>query len=60
MIKMDGPLPLVVFYANPTVMMKRERAYILPVLSSVRIHYPLRKDHPVLTGGRTKLALPEI
>lgn len=55
---MDGPLPLMIFYVDPTVMMKKERVYVLPVLNSVRIHYPLRKDHPVPTGGRTKLALP--
>lgn len=57
MIKMDGPLLPVVFYVNPTVMMKKEIACVLPVLSSAKIHYPLRKDHPVPTGGRTKLVL---
>ncbi len=57
---MDGPLLPVVFYLDPAVMMKREIAYVLPVLSSVKIHYPLGKDHLVPTGGRTKLALPSI
>lgn len=60
MIKMDGPLLPVIFYVNLMVMMKKERAYVLPVLSSVRIHYPWRKDHPVPTGGKTKSVLPDI
>jgi len=53
MIKMDGPLLPVVFYVDPTVTTIYEIAYVLPVLSSLRMYYPLKKDHPVLTGGRT-------
>jgi hypothetical protein len=55
----DSLLPLV-SYVDPTVMMKKERAYVLPVLSSITIHCPLRKDHLVPTRGRTKSVLPSI
>jgi len=57
---MDGPLLPVVFYVNLMVMMKKEIVSVLPVLSSVKIHYPLRRDHPVPTGERTKSVLPGI
>ncbi len=57
---MDGPLPSAVFYVNLMVMMKKEIVSVLPVLNSVKIHYPLKKDHPVPTGGGTNLALPSI
>ena len=60
MLKMDGPLLPVIFYADPTVTTIYEIAHVLPILSSVKMHYPLRKDHPVPTGGKINSVLPGI